>query len=342
MLELGEKPDVSHSPVKARASMQLEAVPCCMCGQYDAVPVAVGEDFEYHTSQETFLALRCKRCDVIYLSPRPTADSLPSIYPASYHAFNFSAARFGFAYTARSWIDKRRVLGAARGLSETARILDVGCGDGFHLQLLRKFGRPGWRLEGIDSDPRAIAAARRSGLDVHLGDVHEIDLPLSSYDLILLIMTVEHLADPLETLRRVRELLRPGGRLLLITDNTSTLHFKVFGRRHWGGFHFPRHWNLFDLSSLRALISQADLELDEATTSISPVNWVYSIRNLLVDWKAPGWLVRRFSLTSSVSLGIFTVVDAFWMMVGRGSILRVIAHRPRATINPDYLPQLQA
>ncbi|MGE5727362.1 MAG: class I SAM-dependent methyltransferase [Gemmatimonas sp.] len=340
MLELREKPDVSQSPVQARASMQLEAVPCCMCGQYDAVPVAVGEDFEYHTSQETFLALRCKRCDVIYLSPRPTADSLPCIYPANYHAFNFSAARFGFAYKARSWIDKRRVLEAAHGLGETARILDVGCGDGFHLRLLRKYGRPGWRLEGVDADPRAVAAARNSGLDVHLGDVHEIDLPLSSYDLILLIMTVEHLADPLDTLRRIRELLRPGGRLLLITDNTSTLHFKVFGRRHWGGFHFPRHWNLFDPSSLRALIARADLEPDDATTLISPVNWVYSIRNLLVDWKAPGWLVRRFSLTSSVSLGVFTVVDAFWMMLGRGSILRVIAHRPRATFDPDYLPQL--
>jgi len=340
MLELGEKPGVRQSPVETRATMQLEAVPCCMCGQYDAAPVAVGEDFEYRSSPETFLALRCKRCDVIYLSPRPTADSLPCIYQANYHAFNFSAARFGFAFKARSWIDKRRVLSASYGLSERARILDVGCGDGFHLQLLRRYGRPGWRLEGIDADPRAVDAARKSGLDVHLGDVHEVDLPLSSYDLILLIMTVEHLAEPLDTLRRVRELLRPGGRLLLITDNTATPHFNMFGRRHWGGFHFPRHWNLFNPSSLRSLIARADLEPDEATTLISPVNWVYSFRNLLVDWKAPGWLVRRFSLSSSVSLGFFSVVDAFWMMLGRGSILRVIAHRPMTAIDADYLPQL--
>lgn len=339
MLELGEKPDVRDGLVKARAVIKLEAVPCCMCGQYDATPVAVGEDFEYHTSRETFLALRCKRCGVIYLSPRPTADSLPCIYPANYHAFNFSAARFGFAFKARCWIDTRRVLSAAHGLGEAARILDVGCGDGFHLRLLREFGRPGWRLEGVDADPRAVAAARKFGLDVHLGDVHDIELPLSSYDLILLIMTVEHLADPLDTLRRIRELLRPGGRLLLITDNTSTLHFSVFGRRHWGGFHFPRHWSLFGPLSLRALMARAHLEPDEATTLVSPVNWVYSIRNLLVDWKAPGWLVRRFSLSSSASLGFFTLVDALCMMLGHGSILRVIAHRPEATADPDYLPQ---
>ena len=44
------------------------------------------------------------------------------------------------------------------------RVLDVGCGDGFHLDLLRRYGESTWTLEGIDSDDRAVAAARRRGL----------------------------------------------------------------------------------------------------------------------------------------------------------------------------------
>jgi SAM-dependent methyltransferase len=266
---------------------------------------------------------------------------LSRIYPANYHAFNFSAEEFGLAYTARTWLERRRVLGCCRNLSETARILDVGCGDGFHVRLLRKFGRPGWQVEGVDADVRAVDAARASGLDIHLGDVHDVDLPPSSYDLILLIMTVEHLPDPLDALRRIRELLRPGGRVLVITDNTATLDFKIFGGRHWGGYHFPRHWNLFDANSLRAVLERADLEVEGVTTLLSPVNWVYSIRNLLVDWMAPKWLVDRFSLRSSVSLGVFTLVDAFWMMLGRGAILRGIARRPKISFDPNYLPELQ-
>ena len=345
MLELAANGIQSEYCVEPRAGLHLEDVSCCMCGQSDAVPVAVGEDFEYHTSHEAFLALSCRRCGVVYLSPRPTADSLPCIYPANYHAFNFSAERFGLAYKVRTWLEKRRILGCCRDLNETARILDVGCGDGFHVRLLRKFGRPEWKIEGIDTDVRAVDAARASGLDIHLGDVHSADLPPSSYDLVLLIMTVEHLPDPLDTLHRIRELLRPGGRVLVITDNTATFDFKIFGRRHWGGYHFPRHSSLFDSKSLRALLERADLKVDEVTTLLSPVNSVYSIRNLLVDWKAPSWLVERFSLSARASLGVFTLVDAFWMMLGRGAILRGIAHRPKTLVrsqSPSPTPRARA
>lgn len=342
MLELEEKPNTETAAPNAVTSPPLEDVACSLCGQYDAEPVAVGEDFEDQTSRETFLALRCERCDLIYLSPRPAADWLPSIYPADYHAFDFFPEHFGLAYKARSWIEKRRVLDACRGLGASARILDVGCGNGFHIHLLRTYGRPEWHIEGIDADSRAVDAARTSGLDVHHGDVRDVDLPLASYDLVLLNMTLEHLSNPLATVRRIRELLRPGGRLLVVTDNTATPGFEIFGRRHWGGFHFPRHWNLFNAASLRALIERAELETDQISTAVSPVNWVYSFRNLLLDWKAPVWLIDRFSLSSSASLIFFTLVDAFWMVFGRGSILRASAHRPKTTLDPDYLPQLQA
>jgi SAM-dependent methyltransferase len=320
-----------ESLVEKTARLQLEDVSCCMCGQSDAEPVGVGEDFEYHSSPETFLALYCRRCSLVYLSPRPAADSLPRIYPATYHAFNFSAKEFGLSYKVRSWLETRRLRDPCRDLSATARILDVGCGDGFHLRLLRQLGPSSWQLEGVDADARAVEAAHASGLVVHPGDVQEIDLPLSSYDLVLLIMTVEHLADPLRTLQRIRELLRPGGRLMVVTDNTGTVDFKFFRRRHWGGYHFPRHWNLFDSKSLAALFGRAGLEVVELRTMVSPVNWVYSIRNLLVDWKAPEWLVERFSLSSTVSLGVFTIVDLGWMLMGRGAILRAIARRPMAS-----------
>ena len=49
----------------------LELVPaaCCICGGTDGEPVAVGEDFEYRTSPDSFLAVRCPRCDLVYLDP---------------------------------------------------------------------------------------------------------------------------------------------------------------------------------------------------------------------------------------------------------------------------------
>jgi SAM-dependent methyltransferase len=204
----------------------------------------------------------------------------------------------------------------------------VGCGDGFHLRLLREYGSPHWQLEGLDLNPLAVRAARRAGLTVHQGRVQAFPLPASGYDLVLLIMTIEHLDDPVAVLRRIRSLLRPGGRLVVVTDNTDTVDFKIFKGRHWGGYHFPRHWNLFNRSTLRALARKVGMEVETLETMLSPVNWVYSLHNLLVDWGAPRWLINRFGLSSPASLTLFTAFDALWVCAGRGALLRAVLRRP--------------
>lgn len=318
-------PQAAH----AEETLRLERVSCCVCDdEAGAVPVGVGEDFEYRTGPDTFLAMRCEGCGLVYLDPRPAESELPRIYPESYHAFDFSAERFGFVYKVRRRLEARRALGWCAGLGEDARILDVGCGDGFHLRLLRDFGRPGWQIEGVDSSRRAVDAAARAGLKVHEGTVERLGLPADSYDMALLVATIEHVADPAGVLRAVRALLRPGGRAVVVTDNTDTLDFKLFGGRHWGGYHFPRHWNLFNPRALRLLAERAGFEVESLTTVVSPVNWVYSIRNSLDDLGAPAWLVNRFSLHTPVSLAAFTLFDTLHQLAGRGALLRAVLRRP--------------
>lgn len=301
---------------------------CAVCGQNNSEPLAVGEDFEYRTSPDTFLAVQCRRCGLVYLDKRPADVEASRIYPDTYHAFEFSAERFGLVYRVRRRLEARRLVRAARGLPRDARILDVGCGDGFHLGLLRDFGRPGWHLEGVDPDPRATTRARDNGLDVHDGTVESVDLEESTFDLVLLIQTIEHVADPGAVLRRIGEVLRPGGRLLVVTDNTGSPDFSVFKRRHWGGYHFPRHWHLFNEHALRLLAEECGLEVEKVATIVSPVNWVYSVRNLLDDWGASPRLVNQFSLESSPSLAAFTALDVGMRMIGRGALLSAVLCRP--------------
>lgn len=311
------------------ASLSLVPARCCLCEDDDAEPVAVGEDFEYRTSPDSFLAMRCRGCGLIYLKNRPAMSELSRIYPPSYHAFDFSPERFGLIYKIRRRLEARRALSWCRGLPADARIIDVGCGDGFHLKLLRDFGKPTWTLEGVDLSPAAVACARQAGLTVHEGKAETLHLPQAVYDLVLLIQTVEHIESPPETLAAVRRLLRPGGRVVIVTDNTRSLDCKIFGGRHWGGYHFPRHWNLFNRDAMRRLAEKADLEVVHMGTQVSPVNWVYSLRNLLVDWGAPRWLYQRFSLQSTVALSVFTLLDNGLRLIGRGALLRAILQRPR-------------
>ncbi|HEY0659082.1 MAG TPA: class I SAM-dependent methyltransferase, partial [Pyrinomonadaceae bacterium] len=203
------------------------------------MPVGVGEDYEYRTSNDTFLAMRCASCGLIYLNPRPDVSEFETIYPPNYHAFDFSEKDFGVVYKIRSRLEAKRLLSWCADLPDNARIIDVGCGDGFHLKLLKEYGRKSWTLEGIDVDRRAAEMAEKTGLKVHLGSVENIGLPENSYDLAFMIQTIEHLEKPVEILSAVRKILKPDGRLVIVTDNTDALDFKLFKSGYWGGYHFP-------------------------------------------------------------------------------------------------------
>jgi SAM-dependent methyltransferase len=314
--------------------LAMEFARCCLCACDDSQPIAVGEDFEYRTAPNEFLMVKCRRCGLVYLNPRPSEAETERIYPETYHAFGFKASEYGLIYRVRRWLESKRLLRWCRGLPSQARILDVGCGDGFHLELLRDFGRKEWRLAGLDLDFRAVAAAQSRGLDVDQGDLLSVDLAPGSYDLILLIMTIEHVADPVGVLARVAELLVPGGRVVLVTDNAGSPDFRIFGGRHWGGYHFPRHTYLFNRATMRRLAATAGLAVERLTTGASPVNWVYSLRNWIDDWRGPRWLLPWFSLKSTSMLTLFTAWDMCLSFLGAGAILQVVLQKPVAEKSP--------
>jgi SAM-dependent methyltransferase len=305
----------------------LVAVGCSICGSDDGELVGRGYDYEYFTCKEAFNAYRCRGCGNVYLNPRPDISEFVRIYPASYHALNFSEANYGVVHDIRSRLEARRLLRYCKGIPDDARILDVGCGDGFHLKLLQRFGKSGWTLEGVDLDARAVALASRSGLSIHQGSIEKLPLPEAHYDLVSMIQTIEHVARPDAVFAAISRLLKPGGRLVVVTDNTDSIDFAWFRRSYWGGYHFPRHWNLFNRRSLKRLAQGAGLEIESIRTIVSPVNWVYSIHNLLVGKGAPQWLINRFTLESPISLGTFTLLDMVLQKFGRGALLNGVFSR---------------
>ncbi|MBD5633014.1 MAG: class I SAM-dependent methyltransferase, partial [Candidatus Eremiobacteraeota bacterium] len=145
-----------------------------------------------------------------------------------------------------------------------------------------------------------------------------------TFDVALLIQTIEHLEDPAGVLKAIHRVLAPGGRLVIVTDNTRSLDRVAVAARHWGGYHFPRHFSLFDSESLQRLAERCGYRIASIRTIVSPVNWVYSIRNVLVDYGAPAWLYERFSLSSIPALGIFTIVDTLASRFGRGALLHAV------------------
>jgi ubiquinone/menaquinone biosynthesis C-methylase UbiE len=311
-----------------QTGLALEACRCAICGIDDAEPVGVGEDFEYRTCPDTFLAVRCLQCGLVFLNPRPAEEAMPRIYPDNYHAFDFTPESFGLVLRVRRKLESRRLLKFAKGIPADAKIIDIGCGDGFHLKLLRDSGPKTWSLEGVDTDARAVKAATSDGLTIHHGPLEDLQLPENRYHLALMIMTVEHLNDPVRTLREATRILAPGGRLVIVTDNTGSPDFWLFQGRHWGGYHFPRHTYLFNTATLAKLAENVGLKPRSIRTALSPVNWVYSCRNWVDDWGGPRWLVRFLSLKSPLALAVGTLWDLGWKILGRGAILQATFEKP--------------
>ncbi|QBJ93359.1 class I SAM-dependent methyltransferase [Streptomyces seoulensis] len=95
--------------------------------------------------------------------------------------------------------------------------LDVGCGDGL---LARKLAARVPRVTGVDLSPEMIARARglsggRPGLRFLQGDFLTAGLPAEGYDFICSVTTVHHM-DFTRAVLRMRELLRPGGTLVIV------------------------------------------------------------------------------------------------------------------------------
>ena len=170
--------------------------------------------------------------------------------------------------------------------------------------------------------------AEKSGLRIHPGTLEAIGLPNNSFDLVFMVQTIEHVEQPSEILAAIKNVLKGGGKLVVVTDNTDALDFRLFKGGYWGGYHFPRHWNLFNRNSLEKLAENVGFEVADLTTQVSPVNWVYSIHNALVDWHAPRFLINRFTLKSTVSLSAFTSLDILLQKLGKGALLRAILRKP--------------
>ncbi|MGI0134289.1 MAG: class I SAM-dependent methyltransferase, partial [Candidatus Micrarchaeaceae archaeon] len=129
------------------------------------------------------------------------------------------------------------------------RLLDVGCGSG---DTIDEMQRRGWNCEGIDFDPETARIAQERGFSVYVGELHAQRYPGDTFDAIVMSHVIEHVPDPLGLFEECRRILKPGGRLIVLTPNGSSWGHQVFGA-NWLYLDPPRHLHIFTFSSIRKL-----------------------------------------------------------------------------------------
>jgi SAM-dependent methyltransferase len=197
---------------------------------------------------------RCRCCGLIYLSPRPR--DLEPYYGGGYVSHRQGAASSPLAQL-RAALQRHSMVAYARRHSarKQGRALDVGCGPGVFLAALRGAG---WDVWGVEPGAQAAAAARRAlGPQIFHGTLDGAELPQRAFDLVTMWDVIEHLPDPGATLRKLGELLAPGGVLLIQTPRWGCPESRLFGAV-WSGLDCPRHLAVFSGGTLGRLLGQND------------------------------------------------------------------------------------
>ena len=137
------------------------------------------------------------------------------------------------------------------------KVLDLGCGRGLFLELLRDAGIEAF---GVDSDAEAVALCRDNGFQVEQADVLEFLEQAAEgearYDGVFCSHLIEHLdTDAAMTMiRSCAGLMAPGGRLVLVTPNVENL--EVWSGTFWLD---PTHQRPYPMPLIAAMMEQASL-----------------------------------------------------------------------------------
>ncbi len=307
-------------------SLPLEPGACALCDATSGTAIASGYDFEYDTTRHEFSFWRCA-CGGTFLHPRPAPAALDRIYPDDYYSYDFANKLGPFVMRFKGLTERAKVRAYTDYLAEGSRVLDVGCGDGHLLSLLRTGQAQSLQLEGVEFSDRAALAAERQGFRVYRGPIETVELPSDSFDLIIMNQLIEHVREPRAVLARVRSALRTGGHLFLETPNIDSFDARIFRRRYWGGYHIPRHFHLFDSNGLRRLVESAGFEAVSHQSLVCPQFWIISLRNWLCDKGSRDLAIRLFSPFNPLWLAPVTVLEILHQRVGWTSNQQLIARR---------------
>ncbi len=203
---------------------------------------------------------RCRACGMVYLNPRPVeADSSHYYQHQAYLPFASLTSRptvtqrvYNF-FRRRNLNWKRRLI--AR-LQPRGALLDVGCGTGEFLAVMRAAG---WQVRGLERDANAAHWGREQlQLDIQVGSVS--DLQQGSYDVITLWHVLEHFYSPQTALQRLRENLADKGALIIAVPNLASVDAGIYGA-DWIALDTPRHVNHFAPATLTRLARACGLHV---------------------------------------------------------------------------------
>lgn len=224
----------------------------------------------------------CVRCGIIFLHPQPTAEELKQLYSAEY--FEGGDFRCGHeeGYSDPATLEKMAdpgLLIEIKAMTTGRRFLEIGCAGGAFLNAAQKHG---FLAQGVELSEDACRFAKETfGLQVFAGELADARFPDGSFDVIFMGDVIEHLPDPIATLREINRVLDKKGILVMALPSQTNSLFSRIGFVAYGMLGRvatvslpPYHLFEYRPRSLRFLLELCGFEISRLDQGIIPPNQI--------------------------------------------------------------------
>ncbi len=241
----------------------LEEVPCDLCGSSDVdilrpavTQTRTSKDLVhiFRASSDVPLVdrlVRCTSCELVFVSPRVHAPTIVASYREGEDPTFVSQAEARERTFARS-VERIEDLTGGPG-----SVFDIGTAGGSFLAAARARG---WKVDGCEPNKWLAAwGGKHYGIDIRPGPLTDHDLPNAQYDVVTLWDVVEHLPQPSTIIERAKQLVKPGGYLIVTFPDVGSPSARLLGR-FWP-FLSSVHLFYFSKTTMERMLQKAGFEL---------------------------------------------------------------------------------
>ena len=310
----------------------MERVDCHLCGVDDAKVLFRKRD-KLGITDDEYQAVECRRCGLVYVNPRPTEAEISKFYPETYSwketleadsLFTKWVRKLEKTYRYHLLRDEVSKVTQVTGRN-SGRVLDVGCGTGDRLDVLRNRG---FETYGIETSDSADYAREHLRLKVSKGNLFSAGFPDRFFDLVTLYNVLEHTHHPSKVCNEIHRILKDDGYVIIQVPNKGSWQYKIF-KDQWAAFDIPRDLYYFGTETLKSLLGRVGFtvtKIDHFMNWWHPPTLVISLFPNLDPQKAWGEerqgkspvLQRVAWILSTLLAGLFTQLES---SLGRGAII---------------------